>query len=60
MRAGLPLNHPGRWQQHASLRQKATNLQKKNKPAKKKEQSLSPAPKIVSTLISPKFGFDLD
>jgi hypothetical protein len=54
MRAGLPLNHPGRWQQHASLRPKATSLQTK------KEQGLSPAPKIVSTLISPKFGFDLD
>jgi hypothetical protein len=45
MRAGLPLNHPGRWQQHASLRQKATNLQKKNKPAKKKRAEPKPCSK---------------
>jgi hypothetical protein len=33
-----------------------------NKPgaAPKKEQGASPAPKIVSTLFSRKFGFDLD
>jgi hypothetical protein len=34
---------------------------KSNKAAKeKKSRAESPAPKIVSTLISPKFGFDLD
>jgi hypothetical protein len=34
---------------------------KENQPLpKKKEQGFRPAPKIVSTLFSRKFGFDLD
>jgi hypothetical protein len=49
----------------ASISKKSSSAQalsgKKHAPLqKKKEQGFRPAPKIVSTLFSRKFGFDLD
>jgi hypothetical protein len=47
--------------EHLEEKQRERNGEKTPVPLqKKKEQGFRPAPKIVSTLFSRKFGFDLD